>query len=259
MSTDPRTDYALRAPRLPEPVDDSLADAPIDEEVRLQMYRSLQLLRQWSKRAHDLFLQNLVKGTTHLSLGMEAIATGFGAAMQDGRLLVRHLSRARALAGARDGSRRGARRAAGPGERHPGRQGRLDAPHRRVEGHDGLLRHHRRAPVHRERRGVVGPDARHRPGGGRVLRGRHHEHRGLPRSPQHGEGLEPADRVRLREQPLHGVHADRRRDGGRSSGGRPCRRLRPGAGADRRQRSRRGLPRRGRRAGPRPRRAAARR
>ncbi len=84
MSTDPRTDYALRAPRLPEPVDDSLTDAPIDEEVRLQMYRSLQLLRQWSKRAHDLFLQNLVKGTTHLSLGMEAIATGFGAAMQDG-------------------------------------------------------------------------------------------------------------------------------------------------------------------------------
>ena len=84
MSTDPRTDYALRAPRLPEPPDDSLADAPIDEEVRLQMYRSLQLLRQWSKRAHDLFLQNLVKGTTHLSLGMEAIATGFGAAMKDG-------------------------------------------------------------------------------------------------------------------------------------------------------------------------------
>ncbi|HSH32265.1 MAG TPA: thiamine pyrophosphate-dependent dehydrogenase E1 component subunit alpha [Actinomycetota bacterium] len=84
MSTDPRTDYALRAPRLPGPVDDSLADAPIDEEIRLQMYRSLQLLRQWSKRAHDLFLQNLVKGTTHLSLGMEAIATGFGAAMQEG-------------------------------------------------------------------------------------------------------------------------------------------------------------------------------
>jgi pyruvate dehydrogenase E1 component alpha subunit len=69
---------------LPEPPDDSLADAPIDEEIRLQMFRSLQLLRQWSKRAHDLFLQNLVKGTTHLSLGMEAIATGFGAAMHEG-------------------------------------------------------------------------------------------------------------------------------------------------------------------------------
>ena len=220
MSTDPRTDYALRAPRLPGPVDDSLADAPIDEEVRLQMYRSLQLLRQWSKRAHDLFLQNLVKGTTHLSLGMEAIATGFGAAMQDGDYsFATYRGHAHSLARGMDP---GAALAEllGQGERHPGRQGRLDAPHRRVEGHDGLLRHHRRAPVHRERRRVVGPDARHRPGGDRVLRGRHHEHRGLPRGPQHGEGLEPADRVRLREQPLYGVHADRRRDGGRSSGGR---------------------------------------
>jgi pyruvate dehydrogenase E1 component alpha subunit len=48
------------------------------------MYRLLHELRQFGKRAHDLFLQNLVKGTTHLSLGMEAIATGFGAAMEPG-------------------------------------------------------------------------------------------------------------------------------------------------------------------------------
>ncbi|MEX0700212.1 MAG: thiamine pyrophosphate-dependent dehydrogenase E1 component subunit alpha [Acidimicrobiia bacterium] len=48
------------------------------------MYRKLHELRQFGKRAHDLFLQNLVKGTTHLSLGMEAIATGFGAAMKPG-------------------------------------------------------------------------------------------------------------------------------------------------------------------------------
>ncbi|MDH3189315.1 MAG: thiamine pyrophosphate-dependent dehydrogenase E1 component subunit alpha [Acidimicrobiia bacterium] len=46
------------------------------------MYRRLHELRQFGKRAHDLFLQNLVKGTTHLSLGMEAVATGFGSAMQ---------------------------------------------------------------------------------------------------------------------------------------------------------------------------------
>ncbi|HUG32669.1 MAG TPA: thiamine pyrophosphate-dependent dehydrogenase E1 component subunit alpha [Acidimicrobiia bacterium] len=46
------------------------------------MYRKLHELRQFGKRAHDLFLQNLVKGTTHLSLGMEAVATGFGAAMR---------------------------------------------------------------------------------------------------------------------------------------------------------------------------------
>ena len=34
------------------------------------------------KRAYDLFMQNLVKGTSHLSLGQEAIAAGFGVAMR---------------------------------------------------------------------------------------------------------------------------------------------------------------------------------
>lgn len=82
MPTDARYDYALRDPRLPEPVNHLLADADIGQDVRLGMYQKLQELRQFGKRAHDLFLQNLVKGTTHLSLGMEAIATGFGAAMR---------------------------------------------------------------------------------------------------------------------------------------------------------------------------------
>jgi acetoin:2,6-dichlorophenolindophenol oxidoreductase subunit alpha len=82
MPTDPRYDYALREPRLPAPVDQTMALAAIDIDRRLGMYRKLHELRQWSKRAHDLFLQNLVKGTTHLSLGQEAVATGFGAAMR---------------------------------------------------------------------------------------------------------------------------------------------------------------------------------
>lgn len=34
------------------------------------------------QRAHDLFMQNLVKGTSHLGLGQEAVAAGFGAAMR---------------------------------------------------------------------------------------------------------------------------------------------------------------------------------
>jgi TPP-dependent pyruvate/acetoin dehydrogenase alpha subunit len=80
--TDPRADYALMEPRLPQPLDESLVDAPIELGTRLAMYERLQLLRQWGKRAHDLFLQNLVKGTTHLSLGQEAIATGFGQALR---------------------------------------------------------------------------------------------------------------------------------------------------------------------------------
>jgi pyruvate dehydrogenase E1 component alpha subunit len=84
MSTDPTLDYSLRPARLPEPEDRTLDDADIDIETRRELYRKLQEIRQFSKRAHDLFLQNLVKGTTHLSLGMEAIATGFGLALQEG-------------------------------------------------------------------------------------------------------------------------------------------------------------------------------
>ncbi len=34
------------------------------------------------QRAYDLFMQNLVKGTSHLGLGQEAIAAGFGLAMR---------------------------------------------------------------------------------------------------------------------------------------------------------------------------------
>lgn len=80
--TDFRYDYALRPPRLPRPVDVSMADADIDTDTRLDLYRRLHEIRQWSKRAHDLFLQNLVKGTTHLSLGQEAVSAGFGSAMK---------------------------------------------------------------------------------------------------------------------------------------------------------------------------------
>jgi acetoin:2,6-dichlorophenolindophenol oxidoreductase subunit alpha len=55
-------------------------DAGLD--VRLDLYRSIVELRAFEKRAYDLFLQNLVKGTSHLSLGQEAIAAGFGVAMR---------------------------------------------------------------------------------------------------------------------------------------------------------------------------------
>ncbi len=57
-------------------------DADVPLETRLRMYRMLQEMRQFEKRAYDMFMQQLVKGTTHLSLGMEAVAAGFGAAMQ---------------------------------------------------------------------------------------------------------------------------------------------------------------------------------
>ena len=58
----------------------------IGETLRLRMFRMQVLIRQAEQRAYDLFLQNLVKGTSHLSLGQEAVATGFAAAMRPGDL-----------------------------------------------------------------------------------------------------------------------------------------------------------------------------
>jgi pyruvate dehydrogenase E1 component alpha subunit len=58
--------------------------APLDDELALRLYTLMQRLRRFEKRAYDLFMQNLVKGTSHLSLGQEAIAAAFGIAMRPG-------------------------------------------------------------------------------------------------------------------------------------------------------------------------------
>ena len=55
----------------------------LDLDAKLELYRSQVELRQFEKRAYDLFLENYVKGTSHLSLGQEAIAAGFAAAMRE--------------------------------------------------------------------------------------------------------------------------------------------------------------------------------
>ena len=52
----------------------------IGEEKRLEMFQMQLEVRHLENRANDLFLQNLVKGTIHLSVGMEAVAAGCGAA-----------------------------------------------------------------------------------------------------------------------------------------------------------------------------------
>ena len=58
----------------------------IGEKTRLELYRSQVNIREAEQRAFDLFLQNLVKGTSHLSLGQEAVAAGFAVAMKKGDL-----------------------------------------------------------------------------------------------------------------------------------------------------------------------------
>ncbi|NUR38719.1 MAG: thiamine pyrophosphate-dependent dehydrogenase E1 component subunit alpha, partial [Streptomyces sp.] len=45
-------------------------------------YERMALIRRTEKAAHDLFLQGLVKGTTHLAAGHEAIAVGASAALR---------------------------------------------------------------------------------------------------------------------------------------------------------------------------------
>jgi TPP-dependent pyruvate/acetoin dehydrogenase alpha subunit len=58
----------------------------IGEQRRLELYRLQYEIRFAEQRAYDLFLQNLVKGTSHLSLGQEAVAAGCAAAMEPGDL-----------------------------------------------------------------------------------------------------------------------------------------------------------------------------
>jgi TPP-dependent pyruvate/acetoin dehydrogenase alpha subunit len=66
----------------------ALSDAPRNDDIsveqRLELFRHQIEIRDCEKRAYDLFLQNLIKGTSHLSLGQEAVAAGFGVAMRKG-------------------------------------------------------------------------------------------------------------------------------------------------------------------------------
>jgi len=55
----------------------------MDEVTALDLYRTMTEIRLFEKRAYDLFLQNLVKGTTHLGTGQEAIAAGVAGAMRE--------------------------------------------------------------------------------------------------------------------------------------------------------------------------------
>jgi pyruvate dehydrogenase E1 component alpha subunit len=54
-----------------------------DVELRLRLYRTMQECRLFEARAQELFFEGLVRGTTHLGVGQEAVAAGFAAAMND--------------------------------------------------------------------------------------------------------------------------------------------------------------------------------
>jgi acetoin:2,6-dichlorophenolindophenol oxidoreductase subunit alpha len=58
-------------------------DGEVDVPTQLALYRQMVRMRKFETRAYDLFMQSLVKGTSHLSLGQEAIAAAFGEAMDE--------------------------------------------------------------------------------------------------------------------------------------------------------------------------------
>ena len=55
----------------------------VDRETGLLLYRLMQRCRLLEVRAQELFFEGLVRGTTHLGIGQEAVAAGFAAAMRD--------------------------------------------------------------------------------------------------------------------------------------------------------------------------------
>jgi len=56
----------------------------ITEQELLSLYEQMEVIRRTEKAAHDLFLAGLVKGTTHLAAGHEAVAVGASAALRPG-------------------------------------------------------------------------------------------------------------------------------------------------------------------------------
>src|ERR1700743_1701375 len=71
----------LDKPAATAAVNDDIGEAP-----RLKLFETQVVIREAEQRAYDLFLQNLVKGTSHLSLGQEAVAAGFAVAVKKGDL-----------------------------------------------------------------------------------------------------------------------------------------------------------------------------
>jgi TPP-dependent pyruvate/acetoin dehydrogenase alpha subunit len=53
-----------------------------DLDRRVGLYEMQFRLRTFERRAHELFIEGLVRGTSHLATGQEAISSGFAAAMR---------------------------------------------------------------------------------------------------------------------------------------------------------------------------------
>jgi acetoin:2,6-dichlorophenolindophenol oxidoreductase subunit alpha len=71
-----------KGPVRPGHIAPASGDEDIPRAIRLALYQLMVEARTVEKRISDLFLQNLVKGTSHLALGQEAVAAGVALAME---------------------------------------------------------------------------------------------------------------------------------------------------------------------------------
>ena len=55
----------------------------LDAQTLLRLYEQMVVIRGVERAAYDLFMTGLVKGTTHLAAGQEAVAVGASAALRD--------------------------------------------------------------------------------------------------------------------------------------------------------------------------------
>jgi acetoin:2,6-dichlorophenolindophenol oxidoreductase subunit alpha len=61
---------------------DAARGAEVTADDLLGMYEQMAVIRRTEKAAYDLFMAGLVKGTTHLAAGQEAVAVGASAALR---------------------------------------------------------------------------------------------------------------------------------------------------------------------------------
>ena len=82
MAKRPVKKRASKSAKGPTPSATATLNDDIGEEKRLEMWRLQLEVRHMEQRLHDLFFQNLIKGTSHLAIGQEAIASGCAAVMR---------------------------------------------------------------------------------------------------------------------------------------------------------------------------------
>ena len=83
MSASPDDAASLSGPPGIDPAALHRPGGSVDDTTQLALFRQMVRMRKFETRAYDLFMENLVKGTSHLSLGQEAIAAAFGEAMDE--------------------------------------------------------------------------------------------------------------------------------------------------------------------------------